>query len=78
MWFKLYVVAWVLPEVYFEVGFEYVWFAWKMIPERTGQEAEMWDREEKQANVGTLMNSDSEQLTVVTFRRPCGTSSLRD
>lgn len=78
MWFKLYVMAWVLPEIYFEVGFEYLWFAWKMIPERTGKEVEMWDREKKEANVGTLMDGDSDQLTAVTFRRSCGTSSIRD
>lgn len=61
MWFELSV----LPEAYLEIGFEYMWFVWKIIPESTGKEVEMWHREEKDANVATLMSFYCEQLTVV-------------
>lgn len=65
MWCELYVMALVHQGAYLETGSEYVWFVWKIIPERTGKEMKMWDREEKEANIGTLMNFDFEQPVVV-------------
>ena len=59
-----------LPEEYLrvpETRFEHIWFVWKVIPERTGEEVEMWDREEKNANMGTLMSFDSDQSHLVGF-----------